>query len=204
MSETTQEQAPEVQQTDVKLDSKPEVSGEGDSSGKNSNPMQEIRIEKITLNIGAGKDQKVLEKGLVLIKHITKTDGIQTVSNKRIPAWGVRPGLPVGAKLTIRGVKIKALLSRLLRANGNILKMKQFSEDGNFSFGIKEYIDIPDVEYEPTIGVMGLEVSVTLERPGFRIKKRRIRKSSLPSRHRIGKDEAIAYIKKNYGVEITE
>ena len=112
--------------------------------------------------------------------------------------------MPVGAKLTIRGVKIKALLSRLLRANGNILKMKQFSEDGNFSFGIKEYIDIPDVEYEPTIGVMGLEVSVTLERPGFRIKKRRIRKSSLPSRHRIGKDEAIAYIKKNYGVEITE
>jgi|ETNmetMinimDraft_2_1059921.scaffolds.fasta_scaffold18712_2 large subunit ribosomal protein L5 len=168
------------------------------------NPMRQIKIEKITLNIGAGKDQKILEKGVLLIKHITGTAGIQTISNKRIPAWGVRPGLPVGAKLTIRGAKLKDLLSRLLKANGNNLKLKQFSNDGNFSFGIKEYIDIPGLEYEPSIGVMGLEVSVSLERPGFRVKKRRIRKKTLPKKHKIAQEEAVEFMKKNYGVEIQQ
>jgi large subunit ribosomal protein L5 len=166
--------------------------------------MKDIKIEKLTLNIGAGKDQKKLEKGLKLINNITGIKGVATVTQKRIPSWGVRPGLPIGCKLTLRKKKVQALLKRLLQANGNVLKLKQFDTEGNFSFGIKEYIDIPDVEYDPDIGVMGLEVSVTLERPGFRIKRRNMLKRAIPKKHRIKQEEGIDYIKKTYNVEVKE
>lgn len=165
--------------------------------------MQTIRIEKLTLNIGAGKDQKVLEKGIKLIKNITGIKGVTTITNKRIPTWGVRPGLPIGCKLTIRKGKVKELLKRLLAAKENKLKKSQIN-DSTISFGIKEYIDIPEVEYDPEIGVMGLEVSVTLEKPGFRIKRRNIMKRKIPKKHAIKKEEGIAFLKNEFKVEVEE
>ena len=55
------------------------------------NPMKEIRIEKLTLNIGAGKDVELLKKGVKLIKHITGIEPVKTITQKRIPAlWWFR------------------------------------------------------------------------------------------------------------------
>ena len=67
--------------------------------------MKDIRIEKVTLNIGAGKDQAKLEKGMKLIKNITGLSPVKTHSKKRIPEWGIRPGLPIGCKITLRNKK---------------------------------------------------------------------------------------------------
>src|SRR3989338_6519351 len=136
------------------------------------NPMREIKIEKITLNVGAGKDQAKLEKGMLLLKNIASLTPVKTYTSKRIPEWGLRPGLPIGCKLTIRKTAAEELLKRLLDAKENKLKKSQFDMEGNISFGIHEYIDIAGVKYDPQIGIMGLEVCVTLERPGFRIKRR--------------------------------
>ena len=95
------------------------------------NPMQQLRIEKVTLNIGAGKDQAKLDKGMVLIKAITGIEPVKTVTNKRIPGWGLRPGLPIGCKLTLRKSSAIELLKRLLEAKEKILKDTQFDEQGN-------------------------------------------------------------------------
>jgi len=166
------------------------------------NQMQQLRIEKVTLNIGAGKDQAKLDKGIVLIKAITGIDPIKTVTSKRIPGWGLRPGLPIGCKLTLRKDKAVEILKRLLEAKDKLLKESQFDEQGNISFGIHEYIDIPGVAYDPKIGIMGLQVCVSLERPGFRIKRRRLEPKKIPKKHQIKKDEAIKFMEKNFGVNI--
>ena len=168
------------------------------------NPTKSVRIEKITLNIGAGKDQSVLNKGVQLIKHITGISPVKTITNKRIPAWGLRKGLPIGCKLTLRRQKARDMLVQLLRAKDNVLLDKQFDENGNLAFGIHEYIDIPDVKYVPEIGVMGFEVCVTLERVGYRIKRRRIQKKKIPIRHKITKVDAINFMKKEFNVNIEE
>ncbi len=168
------------------------------------NPMQSVRIEKLTLNIGAGKEQSKLDKGVLLIKAITGTDPIKTVTNKRIPAWGVRPGLPIGCKLTIRKQKAKELIKRLLQAKENRLRESNFDNLGNVSFGIHEYIDIPGVEYDPKIGVMGLQVCITLEKPGYRIKKRKIKQKKIPKNHVIKKEEAKEFMKKEFNVQVGE
>ncbi len=168
------------------------------------NKMREIRIEKITLNIGAGKDQDKLEKGMKLIEYITGIKPVKTITHKRIPSWGLRPGLPIGCKLTIRGDKKYELVKNLIEANENVLKKSQFDSNGSISFGIHEYINIPGVKYNPDIGIMGFQISITLSRAGFRIGKRRLQKKKIPVKQRITRSEAIDYMKNKFNVEIAE
>jgi len=166
--------------------------------------MQKVRIEKITLNVGAGKDVAKLDKGVLLIKTITGIEPVKTITSKRIPSWGLRPGLPIGAKLTLRKGPAVSVLKRLLEAKDNQLKEIQFDSAGNISFGIPEYIDIPGVAYNPDIGILGLEVCVTLEKPGFRIKRRRLERRKIPRKHTVSKSEALEFMKDCFGVKIVE
>tara|TARA_Y100000310_G_scaffold167856_1_gene167802 strand:- start:12087 stop:12602 length:516 start_codon:yes stop_codon:yes gene_type:complete len=166
------------------------------------NPMREIRIEKVTLNVGAGKEQSKLEKGVALLKYITESNPVKTVTSKRIQEWALRPGLPIGCKVTLRKEKAEKLLSQLLGAKENRLRVRQFDENGNISFGIHEYIDIPGIKYNSKIGISGFEVSVTLERAGYRIKRRRFQRRKVAINHKVTKDDAVEFMKKKYNVEI--
>jgi len=168
------------------------------------NPMREIRIEKITLNIGSGKEQTRLDKSIKLLESLTGIKPIKTFTKKRIPGWGLRPGLPIGCKLTLRKKNATEILIKLLKAVDDLLKPSQFDNNGNVAFGIPEYIDIPGAKYDPSIGIMGLEVCVTLERPGFRIKRRRLRKKSISPRHSITKEEAIKFMESKFNVKVGE
>ncbi len=169
-----------------------------------SNPMKEIRVEKITLNIGCGTDQNKLDKALLLLKTITNAKPVKTFAKKRIPEFGLRPGLPIGAKVTLRKDKAEKLLVALLEAKDKILKSNSFDDNGNVSFGIEEYIDIHGVKYNPEIGIMGLEVCITLERRGFRIRKRKKMKRKISKSHKITKEEAIEFMKKKFSVKVEE
>jgi len=168
------------------------------------NIMQNIRIEKLTLNIGCGKDQTKIDKAVKLLKNITGINPVKTTTNKRIPEWGLRPGLPIGCKITLRKIPAKDLLIRLLKAKDNVLKESNFNNSGNVSFGLEEYIDIPDVKYDPEIGIMGLEVCLTLEKLGFRIKKRKVSKKKIPKKHDITKEDAINFMKKEFNIKVGE
>ena len=168
------------------------------------NPMQQVRMEKLTLNVGAGKEPAKLDKGVALLKAITGIDPVKTVTEKRIPSWGLRPGLPIGCKITLRRTAAKELLARLLKARENKLRLSQFDDRGNVAFGIHEYIDIPGVVYDPKIGVMGLQVCVTLEKPGYRIKRRKIYPRAIPRKHLVSRTEAMDYMKHNFKIAVEE
>jgi large subunit ribosomal protein L5 len=170
-----------------------------------SDVMKEIKIEKITFNIGAGKDQGLLEKGIMLLQNLTGIPPVKTVTKKRIPSWGLRPGLPVGAKITIRNQEqIKSLLTRCLKAKANKLSKSCFDNNGNISFGIHEYIDIPDLEYDPKIGIIGFQICVKLKRPGFSIEKRYVEKKKIGKKHLIKSEDSINFMNKEYGLEVQD
>jgi large subunit ribosomal protein L5 len=160
-------------------------------------PMREIKIEKIVLNIGATAEN--LEKGVKLLQIITGKKPAKMMSHKRIPTWGVRPKLEVGTVVTIRKDK-EILLKRLLKSIDNKIKKKQVSEN-NFSFGIEEYIEIPDMEYHRDIGIMGLDVTIVFKRAGRRVKLRKIKKGKIPSRQIISKQEIIKFMEEKFGTE---
>ena len=163
--------------------------------------MQTIKVEKLTLNIGAGKDSKLLEKGMKLIESLTGIPPVKTVTQKRIPGWGLRPGLPIGCKITIRGEKALELIPRLLVAKENSLSTKNFDDAGNISFGVPEYIDIEGANYDPEIGIIGLQVCVTLTRPGYRVKHRALRPGNI-ARQRIVRNEAVAFMKEKFNTKV--
>lgn len=164
-----------------------------------TNPMRNITVQKLTLNIGAGKDQVALEKAQKLLNTISGVTSVRTVTQKRIAAWGLRPGLPIGVKVTLRKQKALELIPRLLYAKDNKLALNNFDDNGNVSFGMKEYTDIKDARYDPEIGSMGLQCSITLGRPGSRIKIRKLLKRAVPIRHRVSKADAIKFMKENFG-----
>lgn len=166
--------------------------------------MQKVRIEKLTLNFGSGKDQTKLERGLTLMKRLTGRDAVKAVSSKRIPGWGVRPGLAVGCKCTIRKQPALDLLKTLLEAKDNILKLSHFDDFGNISFGIHEYIDIPGLEYDPKLGVLGLQVCITLQKPGSRVQKRKLLSTKIPKSQRVSREEAMNFMKELYKIQIGE
>ncbi len=162
--------------------------------------MKEIKIDKVTLNIGVGEPGDRLDKAMKLLANLTGSKPVQTKAKDRIPTWSIRPGLAIAAKITLRKEKAKEILKRLLEAVNNELNNRCFDNEGNFSFGIKEYLDIPGTKYDASVGMMGLEVAVTLMRPGFRVKRRRIRRCKIPAKHRISKEETIEFMKKEFGV----
>ena len=167
------------------------------------NVMRQVRIEKITFNVGAGKDQSLLEKGMLLLKNITSIDPVKTITKKRIPSWGLRPGLPVGCKITIRDAKkIQDLIERCLKAKNNTLTKSCFDTAGNVSFGVHEYIDVPGLEYDPKIGIIGFQLSITLERPGYSIKKRSTKTKNIGHKHQISQEDAIAFMQEKFNVKV--
>lgn len=169
------------------------------------NPMKEIKIEKLIFNVGAGRDENKLKNGKRLIKQLTGKDPVETKTQKRIQTWGLRPGLAVGCKLTIRDQKeIKELIKRVLDAIDFRLKESCFADNGNVAFGLKEYIYIPGMKYDPKIGSMGFQVTIKFERAGARIAKRSIKRKKLNEKARINPEETKEYMKKHFGVKIGE
>lgn len=166
--------------------------------------MRTISVEKVTLNVGVGEAGTHLDKAVKLLSNLTGEKPIKTKTKKRIPTWKIRPGLEIGAKVTLRGNKANAILKPLLQAKGNKLSEDCFDDEGNFSFGIEEYLDIPDAKYDAEVGIIGLSVAVTLKRPGFRIKRRAIKKSKIPGKQRISKKESIEFMKRNFDLKVEE
>ncbi len=176
---------------------KPEKKMKIKSEKKTENIMREIKIEKVILGVGGSGDE--LEKGVKLLKFITNRTPSRRKSRKRIPELGVRPGLFVGAIVTIRK-DFSEILKRLLSSVDNTLKTSQIAENG-FSFGIKEYIEIPGMEYQRDIGIMGLDVTIVFERTGKRITLKKIKRGKIPKRHRVSKEEIIKFMEEKFNTK---
>lgn len=166
------------------------------------NSMKNIRVEKITLNVGVGEPGDKLERASKLLNYITGKKPVQTETLKRIPTWNVRPHLKLASKVTIRGKEAHDLLGRLLKAVNNKLSDRKFDIYGNLSFGVPEYIDIEGIEYNAQLGMAGMDVAVTFARPGYRIKRRKIQQKKIPTRNRITKQEAMDFMRKEFNVKV--
>lgn len=169
---------------------------------QHDNVMQQPRIEKVTLNIGAGESGEKLVKAEKLLTKLTSRKPVRTVSKSKVLAWNLRKGEPIGCKITLRGRTADEVLKRMLYAKDNKLARSNFDMSGNVAFGIHEYIDIQGMKYDPEIGILGLNVNVTMEKPGYRVGRRRLRQRTIAPKQRVMQQEAIDFMKEKFGVEI--
>jgi len=167
-----------------------------------SNPMLKPRLAKVTVNIGIGSSGERLQKAARVLKELTGQEPSFRKARRTIKEFGIRKGEPIAVVVTLHKKRAFSFLDRALEAIGRRIKASSFDDYGNVSFGIAEHIMIPGVKYDPEVGIFGMDIAVSLERPGFRVMRRRIKRSTIPRRHRVSKIEAIVYFIKELNVKV--
>lgn len=167
------------------------------------NEMKQIEISKVTVNVGIGQVGDGVEKAVKLLEKITGKDAVRTESTDASKGFGLRSGLNIGAMVTLRGEEAREFLEQVIPAVEEINE-DAFDGNGNFAFGISEYIDVSGVDYDADIGMMGFEATVNLERPGYRVKRRDYKPSEIGKEHRVSDEEAKKFIEEQFDVEVAQ
>ncbi len=168
------------------------------------NPTLMPRVHSVTLHICPGRGGEILQKASSILEELSSQKPVIHRAKRTIRNFGIRKGEPIAVSVTIRGKRALEILDRIVEGVGRRIKASSFDEFGNFSFGIKEHIDIPGIKYKAEIGVFGMDVNVALERAGYRVKRRRVKRSHIPRKHLISKEEAIVFAKNYLNLEIVE
>jgi large subunit ribosomal protein L5 len=135
-----------------------------------SSAMEVPRVEKITLNMGVGEaktDAKMLDSAVEELTTIAGQRAQVRRARKSIAAFKLREGMPVGARVTLRGARMYEFLDRLVSiALPRIRDFRGLSPDsfdgrGNYSLGIREQIIFPEIDYDEIASVRGLDVAIT-------------------------------------------
>ncbi len=164
-------------------------------------PMRKPRIAKVTVNIALGYSGEKLMKAAQVLEEITGQKPVFRKAKRTIRAFGVRKGENIAVMVTLRREKALEFLKKALEAVGYRLKASSIDEFGNIAFGIEEHILIPGVKYDPEVGILGMDVAITIERPGYRIvRRKRARKQHIPRRHRVMKEETMVLLNQMFGV----
>jgi large subunit ribosomal protein L5 len=174
-----------------------------DSGSEDDGQFHEMRrpsIEKVVVHMGVGTGGRELADAEDILGEVAGQQPVRTQSKRASQDFGVRRGEPVGAKVTLRGETAHEFLQTALTLTD--LSFEQFDEYGNFSFGVAEHTAFPSQEYDPNIGIYGLDVTVNLVRPGYRVRKRDKAASSIPSRHMLSPEDAVAFVESEFDVEV--
>jgi len=165
--------------------------------------FDEIRLEKVVVNIGVGKSGEPLERAKSVLASITGTKKVWERKAKRtIRDFGIRKNEPIAVAATLRGTRADEFLRRAFKATE--MKLKSSAISGRtFSFGLTEHILLPGARYDPKLGVFGMDVAVTLERPGYRVSRRKKRSSKVGKRAEITAQDTAEFITSKYGVQVT-
>ena len=164
--------------------------------------MREPRIEKVVVHMSVGEGGRELQNAQEILEEIAGQESVQTLAKRTVAEFDIREGDPIGAKTTLRGEDAHEFLETALPLTE--LSVSQFDDTGNFSFGVAEHTEFPSQEYDPQIGIYGLDVTVTLVRPGYRVSKRDQETRSIPSGHRMTPADAANYVEANFDVEVDE
>jgi large subunit ribosomal protein L5 len=162
--------------------------------------MREPVVEKVVVHMGVGQGGRELANAEDILEAITGQESVRTRAEATEPDFGIRQGDPIGAKVTLRGERAEEFLDTALPLAD--VSRSQFDDTGNFSFGIAEHTEFPSQEYDPNIGIYGLDITVNLARPGSRVKNRTKATRQIPERHRLDTADAIAFLESTFDMEV--
>ena len=165
--------------------------------------MRKPRILKVSVNFSVGTSGPELERARTICQRLTNQAPAEGRAKESVRGFNIRKHEPIAVFTTLRGENARDFLKKAFWAIEDRISASNFDEFGNLSFGLDEHLKLPNIKYDPQIGVHGFDTTVVLERPGYRTKRRRLRSKKIPTRHKITKEEGIAFFKHefNLGVE---
>jgi len=164
--------------------------------------MRDLVIGKVVVNITVGASGEPLNRAMMILESLTDQKPVMRRAKQTIRTWGIRRNEPISCMVTLRREKAEALLKKTFPAVSNRINPRSFDRQGNFAFGIREHIDIPGQRYDPNLGIVGMDIMATVERPGYRVARKRRAKSKISHSHRVTREESIEFIKQSFGVEV--
>ncbi len=167
-----------------------------------SNVMEQIYLDKLVINIGVGQTEDKLQAAKALLKKLTGREAISIPSKKREPELKLRKGQIIATAVTLRKKEAFEMLKRALEANDNIIGKNAVAKN-SINFGIKEYIYISGVKYDPAIGMLGMNINGAFARKGRRVEKRKRAASKVGEKHKnIKKEEILEYLQSKFGAKM--
>ncbi len=164
-----------------------------------STVMQVPRVQKITLNMGVGEaktEAKALDGAIEELTTIAGQRAQVRRARKSIASFKVREGMPVGARVTLRGSRMWDFLDRLVSIalprirDFRGLDPGSFDGRGNFSLGIREQIIFPEIDYDQIASIRGLDVTITTTAPNDEQGLALLRGLGMPFAQQRGEGEA--------------
>merc|ERR1711909_140943 len=172
------------------------MAGQKDDKGK-SNPMKDLRIVKLCLNICVGESGDRLTRAAKVLEQLTGQSPVYSKARYTVRTFGIRRNEKISVHCTVRGSKAEEILDRGLKVKEYELKKGNFSKSGAFGFGVQEHIDL-GIKYDPGIGIYGMDFYVVMKRPGYCITQRRRMKAKIGKQHRLGATDSMKWFQQKY------
>ena len=162
------------------------------------------RLDKVVVNLAVGQSGETLQKAAQVVEEMTKQKPALVGAHRSIKEFNIRMGEKIAARVTLRGEPAATFLKKALVEHDFKILKKSFDNFGNVSWGVKEHINIPGLKYDPSIGIFGFEISVKIVRAGQRVRVRKGRRSKLPKKQYVTKQEAQLFLEENFKAEVVD